>query len=58
MIPEISGLELCRRLRNRNHPLPVLMLTAKDSMALKLCSVCLKLVVFVWNLLTLLMLID
>lgn len=33
MLPEISGLELCRRLRNRNHPLPVLMLTAKDSMA-------------------------
>ncbi|WP_414543431.1 two-component system response regulator RppA [Nostoc sp. CCY0012] len=32
MLPKISGLELCKRLRNRNHPLPVLMLTAKDSM--------------------------
>jgi DNA-binding response OmpR family regulator len=32
MLPKSSGLELCKRLRNRNHPLPVLMLTAKDSM--------------------------
>jgi len=33
MIPGISGLELCKKLRYRRNPLPVLMLTAKDSMA-------------------------
>jgi DNA-binding response OmpR family regulator len=32
MIPGISGLELCQKLRYRHHHLPVLMLTAKDSM--------------------------
>ncbi|MBD2445910.1 response regulator transcription factor [Nostoc sp. FACHB-152] len=32
MIPGISGLELCKKLRNYHNPLPVLMLTAKDSM--------------------------
>ncbi|MCM0592347.1 MAG: two-component system response regulator RppA [Gloeotrichia echinulata DEX184] len=32
MIPGISGLELCEKLRRRHHNLPVLMLTAKDSM--------------------------
>ncbi|MGV0029364.1 two-component system response regulator RppA [Phormidesmis priestleyi] len=32
MLPGLSGLELCKRLRNRNSPLPVLMLTAKDRM--------------------------
>jgi DNA-binding response OmpR family regulator len=32
MIPGISGLELCQKLRYRHNPLPVLMLTAKDSM--------------------------
>jgi DNA-binding response OmpR family regulator len=32
MIPGISGLELCKKLRYRHNPLPVLMLTAKDSM--------------------------
>ena len=32
LVPKISGLELCRRLRNHHNPLPVLMLTAKDSM--------------------------
>jgi DNA-binding response OmpR family regulator len=32
MIPGISGLELCRRLRSHNNSLPVLMLTAKDRM--------------------------
>ncbi|MBD2163475.1 response regulator transcription factor [Calothrix membranacea FACHB-236] len=32
MIPGISGLELCKRLRLHKNPLPVLMLTAKDSM--------------------------
>ncbi len=30
MLPGLSGLELCQRLRTKNHPLPVLMLTAKD----------------------------
>lgn len=33
LLPGLSGLELCKRLRARNNPLPVLMLTAKDSMA-------------------------
>jgi DNA-binding response OmpR family regulator len=33
LLPGLSGLELCKRLRSRNHSLPVLMLTAKDSMA-------------------------
>ena len=28
MLPGISGLELCQRLRKQNNPLPVLMLTA------------------------------
>lgn len=32
MIPGISGLELCKRLRLHKNSLPVLMLTAKDSM--------------------------
>ena len=32
MLPKSSGLELCKRLRNRNSSLPILMLTAKDSM--------------------------
>jgi DNA-binding response OmpR family regulator len=32
MLPKVSGLELCQRLRNRANSLPVLMLTAKDSM--------------------------
>ncbi|MBE9182484.1 response regulator transcription factor [Oculatella sp. LEGE 06141] len=30
MLPGLSGLELCKRLRANNSPLPVLMLTAKD----------------------------
>ena len=30
MLPGLSGLELCKRLRARNNPLPILMLTAKD----------------------------
>jgi DNA-binding response OmpR family regulator len=30
MLPGLSGLELCKRLRARNNPLPVLMLTARD----------------------------
>jgi DNA-binding response OmpR family regulator len=32
MLPGLSGLELCKHLRLRNNPLPVLILTAKDSM--------------------------
>lgn len=32
LVPGISGLELCQRLRAHHSPLPVLMLTAKDSM--------------------------
>ncbi len=32
MLPGISGLELCKRLRYAKNPLPVLMLTAKDRM--------------------------
>lgn len=32
MIPGISGLELCKKLRHKHQNLPVLMLTAKDSM--------------------------
>ncbi|MBD2772323.1 two-component system response regulator RppA [Iningainema tapete] len=32
LVPGISGLELCKRLRVRGYSLPVLMLTAKDSM--------------------------
>lgn len=31
-VPGVSGLELCKRLRTRSNPLPVLMLTARDSM--------------------------
>jgi DNA-binding response OmpR family regulator len=33
LLPGLSGLELCQRLRHRKNALPVLMLTAKDSMA-------------------------
>lgn len=32
LVPEVSGIELLKRLRNQNNPLPVLILTAKDSM--------------------------
>jgi len=32
MLPGISGLELCQRLRYKGNPLPILMLTAKDRM--------------------------
>ena len=32
LLPELSGLELLKRLRQHNNPLPVLMLTAKDTM--------------------------
>ncbi|MFM7425615.1 MAG: two-component system response regulator RppA [Elainella sp.] len=33
LLPGLTGLELCQRLRARQNPLPILMLTAKDSMA-------------------------
>lgn len=33
LLPGLSGVELCQRLRLQKNPLPVLMLTAKDSMA-------------------------
>ncbi|MBD2293644.1 response regulator transcription factor [Anabaena sphaerica FACHB-251] len=32
LLPGLSGLELCKKLRSTNSPLPVLMLTAKDRM--------------------------
>ncbi|MBW4638341.1 MAG: response regulator transcription factor [Gloeocapsa sp. UFS-A4-WI-NPMV-4B04] len=32
LLPGMSGLELCKRLRKQRNPLPVLMLTAKDRM--------------------------
>jgi DNA-binding response OmpR family regulator len=32
LLPGLSGIELCQRLRAKNNPLPVLMLTAKDHM--------------------------
>ena len=32
LLPGLSGLELLKRLRHQNNPLPVLMLTAKDTM--------------------------
>jgi DNA-binding response OmpR family regulator len=33
LLPGLSGIELCQKLRSQKNPLPVLMLTAKDSMA-------------------------
>jgi len=30
MLPKLSGLELCKRLRSQKNPLPILILTAKD----------------------------
>ncbi|MBL1178259.1 two-component system response regulator RppA [Pantanalinema sp. GBBB05] len=36
MLPGLSGIELCRRLRGKKSPLPVLMLTAKDRMEEKI----------------------
>lgn len=36
MLPGLSGTELCKRLRGKNSPLPILMLTAKDRMEEKI----------------------
>jgi DNA-binding response OmpR family regulator len=33
MLPKLSGLEICQRLRSHQNPLPVMMLTAKDSLS-------------------------
>lgn len=33
MLPGLTGIELCKRLRARENPLPVLMLTARDSIS-------------------------
>jgi DNA-binding response OmpR family regulator len=30
MLPEVDGFEVCRRLRAENHPIPILILTARD----------------------------
>lgn len=38
LLPGLSGLELCKRLRAKNNPLPVLMLTAKDRMEEKIAG--------------------
>ena len=38
LLPGLSGLELCKRLRIKKNPLPVLMLTAKDSMEDKIAG--------------------
>ncbi|TAE56255.1 MAG: DNA-binding response regulator [Nostocales cyanobacterium] len=32
MLPKLSGLEICQRLRQQKNPLPVMILTARDSM--------------------------
>ncbi len=32
MLPDIDGIEVCRRLRKREHRMPVLMLTARDEL--------------------------
>lgn len=36
MLPGVSGIDLCKRLRSRNSSLPILMLTAKDRMEEKI----------------------
>lgn len=33
MLPKLSGLEICQRLRSQHNSLPVMMLTAKDSLS-------------------------
>lgn len=36
LLPELSGIDLLKIIRQKNHPLPILMLTAKDTMADKI----------------------
>jgi DNA-binding response OmpR family regulator len=38
MLPKLSGIELCRRLRADNYTLPILMLTARDRMEDKIAG--------------------
>ncbi len=38
LLPGLSGIELCQRLRAQGNPLPILMLTAKDGMADKVAG--------------------
>ena len=38
LLPGLSGLELCKRVRARHNPLPILMLTAKDQMEDKIAG--------------------
>jgi DNA-binding response OmpR family regulator len=38
MLPKLSGIELCQRLRSHNYTLPILMLTAKDRMEDKIAG--------------------
>lgn len=38
MLPKLSGIDLCRRLRSHNYTLPILMLTAKDRMEDKIAG--------------------
>lgn len=38
LLPGLSGLELCKRLRQKKNPLPVIMLTAKDTQADKVAG--------------------
>ena len=33
MLPELSGIEVCRRLRQQNNDVPIIMLTAKDDVS-------------------------
>lgn len=37
-LPKLDGVSLCRRLRNRQHSVPVLMLTARDTVADKIAG--------------------
>jgi DNA-binding response OmpR family regulator len=38
LLPGLSGLELCKRVRSQRNPLPILMLTAKDQMEDKIAG--------------------
>jgi DNA-binding response OmpR family regulator len=37
-LPKLDGVSLCRRLRDRNYTTPILMLTARDTVADKICG--------------------